>query len=172
MTTRERTSYFVSLGIFTSLVIIMTLMARIPMPQIKGYINLGDSMILLGTLFFGGPFGFLIGSFGSALADIIGGFPNFAIFTFVIKGVEALVFWVLIKGARKRTLPRLITAASFATIWMIGGYFWVEFFMFGPVAAYVEIPGNIMQALGSVAISVSLYKILAPKIRMKHIDSR
>jgi uncharacterized membrane protein len=51
ITQRQKIRRFTSLGIFTSLVIIMTLFARIPMPQIKGYINLGDSMILLGRLF-------------------------------------------------------------------------------------------------------------------------
>ncbi|HDS02507.1 MAG TPA: ECF transporter S component [Firmicutes bacterium] len=167
MTSKDKIRRFTSLGIFTSLVIIMTLFARIPMPQIKGYINLGDSMILLGTLFFGGVFGAIIGSFGSAMADIIGGYPNFALFTFIIKGIEPFIFYLLIRSQKEKgyTLPRLIFGASMAMLWMVAGYFWVEYFMFGPAAAAAEIPGNIIQAVGSVFISIGLYNIVRHAVR-------
>ncbi|MBN2726587.1 ECF transporter S component [Candidatus Mcinerneyibacteriota bacterium] len=167
VTQRQKIRRFTSLGIFTSLVIIMTLFARIPMPQIKGYINLGDSMILLGTLFFGGVFGAVIGSFGSALADVIGGYPNFAIFTFIIKGIEPLIFALLIRAGQKRdySIPRLLYGATFAMLWMVAGYFWVEYFMFGAPAAFAEVPGNIIQAAGSIFISVGLYNIVRNTVK-------
>jgi len=149
------------LGIFTSLVIVMTAIPKIPVPQTNGYINLGDSMILLAVLFFGGPFGAIVGSFGSAIADVIGGFASFAPFTFVIKGVEALIFGVLIYTFKKKeNFIFMIFSATIATAWMVAGYFIVEVFKFKIAAALAELPGNILQAVGSIIISLSLYKLL------------
>src|SRR6056297_2306148 len=151
------------LGIFTALVIVMTLIIKIPVPQTNGYINLGDSMILLAVLFFGGPFGAIVGSFGSAIADVIGGFGSFAPFTFFIKGIEALLFGLLLYTFKKKDSTKtllIIISAIIATLWMVTGYFVVEVFKFKIAAALAELPGNILQAAGSVIISISLYKLL------------
>ena len=85
-----------------------------------------------------------------------------AIFTFIIKGIEPLIFALLIRAGRKGdySIPRLLYGASFAMFWMVAGYFWVEYFMFGAPAAFAEVPGNIIQAGGSVFISIGLYNIV------------
>lgn len=168
----DRLKKIVYLGIFTALVIVMTLIIRVPVPQTNGYINLGDSMILLGTLYFGGWFGAVIGSFGSAIADMIGGFGSFAPFTFVIKGVEGLLFGgMLFLFKRENKALFIIISSVVATLWMVAGYFIVEIFKFGTPAALAELPGNLLQALGSIIISILLYKILSKKVPSKFMKN-
>ncbi len=159
------------LGIFTALVVVMTLIIRVPVPQTNGYINLGDSMILLGAMYFGGGFGAIIGSFGSAIADIIGGYSSFAPFTFVIKGIEGLLFGLLLTFFnRKSKILFLSISAIVATLWMVLGYFVVEVFKFKIAAAVAELPGNLLQAAGSIIISISLFKILEKKVPSEYLD--
>jgi uncharacterized membrane protein len=159
------------LGIFTALVIVMTLIIRVPIPQTNGYINLGDSMILLGTMYFGGGFGAAIGAFGSAIADIVGGYSSFAPFTFVIKGIEGLIFGLLLTVFNKKDKILYLGISSIiATLWMVFGYFVVEVFKFKIAAALAELPGNLLQAAGSVIISISLYKILAKKVPSEYLE--
>ncbi|MDX9762690.1 MAG: ECF transporter S component, partial [Desulfomonilia bacterium] len=60
---------FALLALFIALVAVSTMIIRIPVPQTNGYMNLGDSMVLLAALFFGPVGGFIAGGIGSALAD-------------------------------------------------------------------------------------------------------
>ena len=76
---------FALLGLFTALVAVSTMIIRVPIPQTNGYMNLGDSMVLLTAIFFGPVGGFIAGGIGSALADILGGYPQWAIWTLIIK---------------------------------------------------------------------------------------
>ena len=162
---RNRIRMIAAAGIFMALVIVMTIYPKVPIPATQGYINLGDSMILLSTLFFGGWFGALVGSFGSAVADLISGYAKFAPFTFVIKGIEALIFALLLNFFKKHFNPfTLSISAILATSWMIAGYFIAEVFMMGSKAAFAEVPGNGLQAAGSVIICVVLYTLTYKKI--------
>ncbi len=82
---------FALLGLFIALVAVSTMIVRVPIPQTTGYMNLGDSMVLLSASFFGPVGGFIAGGIGSALADILGGYPQWALWTLIIKGIEALL---------------------------------------------------------------------------------
>ncbi|HQI82731.1 MAG TPA: ECF transporter S component, partial [Deltaproteobacteria bacterium] len=53
------------LALFMALVAVATLIVRIPIPQTTGYMNLGDSMVLLSGVFFGPAMGFMAGGIGS-----------------------------------------------------------------------------------------------------------
>ena len=56
-------------SIFIALVYVATLMIQIPIPGTNGYINIGDSFILLSGYFFGPVTGLIAGGLGSALTD-------------------------------------------------------------------------------------------------------
>lgn len=64
------------LALFMALVAVATMIVRVPIPQTTGYMNLGDSIVLLAGIFFGPALGFMAGGIGSALADIFGGTPS------------------------------------------------------------------------------------------------
>lgn len=118
-------------SLMMALVFIATYAVRIPVPFTQGYIHPGDSMIFVSALLFGWKFGALVGGFGSALADILGGYAHWAFPTLVIKGIMGGVAgWIghdLAKNKNRRRLNIYLTAAV-SMVWLIfcfGGRFFL-----------------------------------------------
>jgi uncharacterized membrane protein len=153
------------LALFCALVVIATLVVRIPIPATGGYFNLGDTIIFIASILLGPVFGMIAGGVGSALADVIGGFFQYAPWTLVIKGIEGLVAGLLVRALRAdpRTMPgTFLVFGSFivAGVWMVAGYFGAEYVIFSldwapPLA---ELPFNLVQA----GVSAIVGGILAP----------
>ncbi len=143
-------------GVMAALVCVATLLVQVPVPATRGYINVGDALIMVAALSFGPLVGGFAGGVGSALADVLGGWAHWAPFTLVIKGVEGLLAGLLAK--RPSSKPHLLIPA-----WAVGcgemvlGYFIVETVLYGMGAALVELPGNLFQMVvgGVVGIPVS-----------------
>lgn len=144
------------IGIFAALICVFTLLIRIPVPATTGYINIGDFGVMLTGLLFGPIIGGTAGGFGSAIADIIGGYPQFAIPTLIIKGLEG--FFVGLIANPKKERPRIdfkdIIAVLIGGAIMATGYFVVEIFMYGLSAALIEVPGNLFQLLFGIVASL------------------
>lgn len=103
-------------AVFAAVVMAATLIIRIPVPATGGYINLGDSMVFVSALLFGARIGGIAGGVGSALADILGGFGNWAPFTLIIKGTEgAVVGWLSRRGdtISKKTVNAAVSVGLF-----------------------------------------------------------
>ena len=90
MNRNEKTYTIVMTAMMTCLVLLTTYTFKIPTP-FQGYVHLGDAMIFLSVLVVGRKNGAVAAAFGSALADLLGGYVAFAPWTFVIKGLMALV---------------------------------------------------------------------------------
>ena len=73
------------IAIMTAVTTVLTMLVKIPTP-IRGYLNLSDTMIYFSAYAFGPWVGGIIGGLGPALSDLISGYPQWAIFTFVIDG--------------------------------------------------------------------------------------
>lgn len=78
-------------GLMIALVTVSTMVLQIPVSATNGYIHLGDSMILLISVFFGWRYGMVAGGVGAALADLLSGYAHWAPFTLIIKGVMGLL---------------------------------------------------------------------------------
>lgn len=78
-------------GVMTALVFIITRVFVLPIPQTRGFFNLGEAGIYASALLFGPLVGALAGGIGSALADLSLGYAQYAPFTLVIKGLEGAV---------------------------------------------------------------------------------
>ncbi len=74
------------LALFCALVVVATIVVRLPIPATGGYFNLGDTIIFITSILLGPVSGMVVGGVGSALADVFGGFAQFAPWTLVIKG--------------------------------------------------------------------------------------
>jgi len=163
---------FAQLGLFIALVAVCTMIVRYPIPQTNGYVNLGDSMVLLSASFFGPVGGFIAGGIGSALADILGGFPQWAMWTLIIKGIEALLvagLIIILRVQKKRISLPLILCFIVATAWMVLGYFIAETIMYDEKAALAEVPFNILQAFGSVVLATLMYPVFNKIISTKRV---
>ena len=77
-------------ALFASLVCVATMIVKIPSPM-KGYLNLGDCVVLLCGWLLSPLYGFLAAGLGSALADLFSGYIIYAPATFIIKGGMALI---------------------------------------------------------------------------------
>lgn len=151
-------------SIFAALVCVLTMTVSIPVPATGGYINIGDLGVMLAGLIFGPIIGFLSGGIGSALADIFIGYPNWAIWTFLVKGLEGFLVGLIANPRvfnRKRSYKDIL-AVIMGGLLMVFGYFLVELlvFNFGIVSSLTEVPGNLFQfifgAIGSIFLIIIL----------------
>ncbi len=168
------------LALLIALTTVATMAVQIPTPATQGYINVGDSMIYVSALLFGPMAGLLAGGIGSALADWLTGYGQFAPYTLVIKGLEGLVVgliaWALLRGRPGPNLAGIMTAIVSMLgggAVMVSGYYAVEQFVMGRAAA-TEVPGNIFQAVGGLVIAIPvtlLLRNLAPSMRSPSVRS-
>ena len=87
---KTKTQKIVMAALLAALACIATMIIKIPSP-LKGYINLGDCIVLLAGWMLLPKYGFLAAGLGSALADLFSGYVIYAPATFVIKGVMAVI---------------------------------------------------------------------------------
>ena len=154
------------LALLTALVAAATRVIQIPTPATKGYVNLGDSMIFVAALLFGGSIGGIAGGVGSALADLLGGYANWALPTLIIKGLEGLLVGRLFQLTRRNMTQKAgiylaIPVVLLGGLWMVTGYFATEILLYGWAAATLQIPGNLFQALSGLVISIPVAVALA-----------
>jgi uncharacterized membrane protein len=160
----------------TALVAAATLAIRIPVPATQGYINLGETAIYLTALLLGPAHGLVAGGLGPALADVLGGYAQFAPFTLVIKGVEGwlagYLFWRTFRGQGASGGARAawaVVACAVAGAWMVAGYYVAEAFLLGlgPHATAAEAPGNVFQVLAGLVVGLAgsslLRGVVAPR---------
>ncbi len=154
---RGTTKKIVFTAMFAALVCVATMLVKIPSP-LKGYINLGDCVVLAAGFLLSPLYGFLAAGLGSALADLFAGYGVYAPATFVIKGAMALVVCLGVRflAKRMRKLPTRIVFGVIAELWMIGGYFLFEGALYGFGASLVNIPANAVQGVAGVILGVLL----------------
>ena len=156
------------LALFMALVAVATMIVRVPIPQTNGYMNLGDSMVLLSGIFFGPGLGFMAGGIGSALADIFGGYYQWAPWTLFIKGCEGMIMGLAVRYLKISTHKVTVTGIVFFVLscgWMVLGYYVTEVFMYDQKAALAEVPANLLQAGGSVILATLLLPLFSKVIR-------
>ena len=157
----SKTKKLVMAALLAALCCVATMIIKIPSP-LKGYLNLGDCVVLLSGWLLSPDYGFLAAGVGSALADIFSGYVTYAPATFVIKGLMALIAYYGFKilGNKIGNLPSRIISGIVAETVMVLGYFVFEGFLYGFIPSLVNIPANGMQGIAGVIIAVALIKLL------------
>ncbi len=160
---QKKNKRLVYIALWAALTALVTASLPIPSP-VGGFYNIGDSMVMLSALFLGMPGGAIAATIGSALADLVLGYVYFAPYTFIIKGAEALAVGLIAGRAfreGRKFLPRFLLAGIGGIIVMVGGYYIAYVIMTGSMAtAAVEVPGNTIQGLLSLAVAAVLAQIL------------
>lgn len=143
------TALFIALGyVATSLLVI-------PMPG-GGYLNLGDTIVLLGAYLLGPVYGAVAGGFGPALADLLMGYGIYVPATLVIKALMGVTAALLYRALRKKVWALALCGVAAEAI-MVAGYYFFESFLAGNLAAGLAgLPGNLLQAIFGLAASTLL----------------
>ena len=152
-----------AIAVLTALTTVCTMIIRVPITPTKGYINLGDVAVFFTALTFG-PFSALAaGGLGTALADILGGYAQWAPITFFAHGIQGLLIGFIFRalapeeGKLLRLAAALFLSLLAGTVFMAGTYFLTAGLMYGFAAAAAEIPGNILQNVAGVVLGFPLY---------------
>lgn len=156
----SKTKRIVITALMAAMVCVATTIIKIPSPM-KGYLNIGDCIVLLCGWLLSPGYGFVAAGLGSALADMFSGYITYAPATFLIKGSMALIAFACFKLMNKRLgrLPSQIIGAVLAEIVMVFGYFVFEGFMYGFVPSAVNIPANAVQGAAGLILGIILVKV-------------
>ena len=151
----KRVRSIVTTALLAALACAATMVIRIPSPT-GGYLNLGDTVVLLGAFLLGPWAGALAGGIGSAMADALSGYVVYVPATLVIKAVMALTSGFLYRFLRDRT-GGMVLAALVGEIPMVVGYWLFDALLLHSWAGSAAgIPSNLVQAGFGVAVSVFL----------------
>ena len=164
-----KTKKIVMAALLAALTCAATMIIKIPSP-LKGYINIGDCVVLVSGWLLSPVWGFLAAGFGSALADVFSGYIIYGPATFLIKGLMAFVAFYgfkLLHNKCGNLISRMISGIA-AEIVMIVGYFVFEGCLYGFGPAVVNIPANAIQGVAGILIGIVLVKCFEKsKINMK-----
>ncbi len=162
---KNNTKKLVLGALLAALTTAATLVIRIPSPGTNGYINPGDTIVLLSAWVLGGWYGAAAAGIGSSLADIFGGYTHYAPGTFVIKSIMAFAAYMVFKRSRRFSIPQtiryILSGIAAETIMMLGYLLYEYFFLgYGP-AAFVSMAGNAFQGAANIILAILLASALA-----------
>lgn len=168
MNRNNKTGNLVFAAMLAALTCVATMIIKIPSP-LKGYLNLGDCVVLLSGWMLLPGYGFLAAGFGSALADVFSGYVMYAPATFVIKGAMALIAYWGYRNLHKKikdSMARVISG-TLAEVVMVLGYFVFEGFLYGFGPSVINIPANAVQGIAGLILGCML---IAPFSKKYHLS--
>ncbi|MCI2061316.1 MAG: ECF transporter S component [Eubacteriaceae bacterium] len=163
----NKTTLLVVTALMMGVIMVLTMIIRVPSPTTKGYINLGDAAIFLSVIMLGWKYGAVAAGVGSAMADAISGYMYFAPWTLGIKALMAVVMGLFLAKAMSpehegRNRIMQIVGMALGGITMVTGYYFAEVVMYGNWGVpLIEIPLNTTQFAVGMVLAIALVNALA-----------
>jgi len=159
-----------SLAVLTAITAVFTYLIRIPIAPTRGYLNLGDVAIYFTAFSFGPVSALVAGGLGTALADLLSGYAQWAPISLFVHGLQGLVAGLLAMVPIRRTWgpvePAWLIALGGGTVVMCAGYLAAGAVMVGLGAALTELPGNVLQnvagVIGAVPLTLAVRRAYPP----------
>lgn len=146
-------------ALLAALTCICTMVIQIPVPATGGYINLGDSVVLLCAWYIGGVYGVAAAGIGSMMADIFSGYAIYAPATFIIKALMALAAYLICRRLHGHKGQYL--GALTAVFILLVGYFAYESVILGyGMAAVSALPANCIQGFTGCTLGAVLSLVM------------
>src|SRR5690606_41578229 len=83
-------------ALLVGVVAVVAMVVNIPLPGVKGYVNIGDTVVLLSGVQFGPLTGMAAGGLGVALADLLLVYGFLTPWTLLIKVLQAVAAgWII-----------------------------------------------------------------------------
>lgn len=132
----------------------------IPIPMTKGNINLCDAAILVAAMLMGPVSGLVVGGFGGLLLDLISGYGQYMIFSFISHGLEGFLAGLIIKRTGKKKIALLV-----GVIIMVIGYFFADWILSKSIiTGFWSIGTNLLQGLVGAIVAWIVDKPLEKRI--------
>ena len=153
-------------AVMIAMTCVLTMVVRIPSPT-NGYINLGDCAVLAGGWLLGPVYGPIAGGVGSALADLLSGYPVYIPGTLIIKASMAFIISLFSDHCSKsrKHYPSfgIIASAIMAEAVMVLGYYLYAAAIVGKgfIPALASVSGNVVQGVAGAAGFLFLVRILS-----------
>ena len=146
------------IAIMAALVFVTTYLIKIP--SLNGYTHIGDSMAILSALILGKKKGALAAGLGAALCDLLSGYMQYIIPTFLIKTIMVLIIATIAENLIDKTKFAWIIGSIIGCAFQVFGYGLVETIMYGFAAALLSVPANIIQSIVGAVIAMILATVL------------
>ncbi len=128
---------------------------RLPFAGNGGLIHLGNVPLFVVAILFGRKTGFLAGSLGMSLFDLLSGWTVWAPFTFIIVGLMGYIVGAISEKDFASPSVRYILAMFCALLIKVIGYYFAEVVLYGNyLTPFGSILGNVIQV--SVATAIAL----------------
>ena len=142
------------ISIMAALVFIATFLIKIP--SLNGYTHIGDSMVIISALILGKKKGALASGLGAALCDLLSGYMQYVIPTFLIKAIMVLIIAIISENLINKTKFAWIFGAIIGSTFQVIGYYLVEAILYGFAGALASVPSNIIQSIVGITLAVIL----------------
>ena len=152
-------------AIFTAVVAVFTIAVRIPTPTTGGYISLCDAAVTFTAFAFGPLTGLIAGGLGTAFADLIGGYPQWAPISLAVHGLEALLIGLVVKGEGTSLIRKILGVVIAAVTVSLGYFLLTGIFLSSFSTAAVEIGPNLLQGGVGGVIGLLLYTAVSKGYR-------
>lgn len=155
------------LAVMIALNVALSYIVRIPVPATNGFVNLVEAGIFLTAILGGARNGMIVGGLSGLLLDLLAGYPQWMIFSFLIHGVEGLIVGYF--GYQKNLISQVIGLVLGSLI-MIIGYLLAGAFLYNWAAGFASIIGNMAQTVMGVIIALVLIPVFKrlPQINFKN----
>ncbi len=155
----------VTASMLAALTCIATMVIKVPTIGTNGYVNIGDTIVLLSMWLMGNPYGAIAAGIGSGLADLLSGYPSYVPGTVIIKFGMAFVGYIVYKAVIKVNINKQIAyiiSGVVAEAIMVAGYFIYEATLLGyGVGAAASIPSNMLQGITCLVLGYLLINALS-----------
>lgn len=152
-----------------------TILVQVPIPGTDMFFNLSDTVVMVAALLHGPLIGGITGFLGPALADALSS-PQFILVTSVVKGLEGIIIGLIAWQSTKRSILKPFIALLIGVIFLVGGYFLFEAFIYPLLAdrvpfypltdvdiALTQIIPNLIHGFISAVISFGILRIFGKK---------
>ncbi|HHX65104.1 MAG TPA: ECF transporter S component, partial [Chloroflexi bacterium] len=107
------------MAVMIAVTAVFTMLVRVPIPATQGYFNFSDVAVYFSAFTFGPLVGLVAGGVGTAIADLLGGYAQWAPLTLFAHGLQG---WIAGLLAVRRGVPGLVLGWLVGTVVMVGLY--------------------------------------------------
>lgn len=161
--------------VFTALMAALVCVATfLRFPFLGSKVHLGNTLCLLAGLLLGGPAGGLAAGIGSALNDLVSGYPiDELLVTFVSKFLMALICAAIAGRSEKRArlvLGCAVGAFSYVALYMLKTFVYRRFIYGYPMDAVwatmaSKLPASLINAVFALVVAPILFGALRPALQ-------